>query len=77
MTQFPSATTTRLESLKSRKSLPLLADFFVLAAETVVKWEQRSRSRRHLRELSPHHLRDIGLTPDMVDLEVRKLFWQV
>jgi len=37
---------------------------------------RRARQRRDLAALSDHNLRDIGLTRNDVDLEVRKPFWR-
>lgn len=45
----------------------------------VLKWTvaacQRARTRRHLAQLEPHLLRDVGLTPDNVASECAKPFW--
>ncbi|SFC38734.1 DUF1127 domain-containing protein [Tropicimonas isoalkanivorans] len=75
MAQFSPPSDPRLESLSARPSLPLLADLALWVATAVVKWDCRQRSRRALARLSPEHLKDIGITPDMADHEVRKPFW--
>ena len=38
---------------------------------------QRSRQRRHLANLSPYLLSDIGLTQAQAQQEAQKFFWQV
>ncbi|NBB47646.1 DUF1127 domain-containing protein [Rhizobium sp. CRIBSB] len=35
-------------------------------------WWRRRRTRAHLYQLTELQLRDVGLTPDMVELEIRK-----
>lgn len=45
-------------------------------ARTLLLWHERARQRRHLRYLSDHMLRDIGLTPDDVRAEAGKPFWR-
>jgi uncharacterized protein YjiS (DUF1127 family) len=46
------------------------------AVALVQEWRQRARSRVDLADMSFRGLQDIGLTPDEVQREVRKLFWQ-
>ena len=38
-------------------------------------WGARARQRRHLAELSPEMLRDIGLSPSQARAEAGKPFW--
>ncbi|MEM8790117.1 MAG: DUF1127 domain-containing protein [Pseudomonadota bacterium] len=38
-------------------------------------WAQRARSRRHLSDLPPHLLRDIGVTREEAEHEASKPFW--
>lgn len=40
------------------------------------RWHHNYRSRRHLNELPPHLLDDLGLSPDQVAPEVSKPFWR-
>ncbi|MFD0980246.1 DUF1127 domain-containing protein [Tropicimonas aquimaris] len=75
MAQISPASDPRLESLSARQSLPLLADIALWAAAGVVKWDCRHRSRQALTRLTAHQLKDIGITPDMADQEIRKPFW--
>ena len=44
--------------------------------ETLLTWLERARQRRHLRTLSDHMLRDIGLSRADVEGEAGKPFWQ-
>lgn len=39
-------------------------------------WLFRRRSRRHLRDLDAHLLRDIGLDSELIRREARKPFWR-
>ncbi len=39
-------------------------------------WYKRTADRRALASLEPSMLRDIGLTREQVEQEVRKAFWQ-
>jgi uncharacterized protein YjiS (DUF1127 family) len=46
------------------------------AGETVLTWLERAQQRRHLRTLSDHMLRDIGLSRADVENEAGKPFWR-
>lgn len=46
------------------------------ASDTVLRWRDRARQRRHLSELNDHMLRDIGLTRAAARVEAQKRFWQ-
>jgi uncharacterized protein YjiS (DUF1127 family) len=35
-------------------------------------WSRRRKTRVHLAELTEQQLRDVGLTPDMAEREIRK-----
>ncbi len=50
----------------------LLYEGMLLAWE----WETRRTTRKGLRNLPPHLLRDIGLSPSAAATEVEKPFWQ-
>jgi uncharacterized protein YjiS (DUF1127 family) len=39
-------------------------------------WRHRHATRQELRDLPPHMLRDIGLTPDDARREADKPFWR-
>jgi uncharacterized protein YjiS (DUF1127 family) len=43
---------------------------------TLWRWHERARQRRHLRFLSDHMLRDLGLTRAEVQVEGSKPFWR-
>jgi uncharacterized protein YjiS (DUF1127 family) len=40
------------------------------------RWAERRRGRRHLRELSDHMLKDLGLSRADVEGEASKQFWR-
>lgn len=42
----------------------------------VVQWDLRRRTRRDLRALDAHMLRDIGLDPAAARTEAQKPFWR-
>ncbi|MBB4314803.1 DUF1127 domain-containing protein [Roseospira marina] len=44
-------------------------------AHVINLWRVRARSRAQLRTLDDRMLRDIGMSPDAADSEVRKPFW--
>ncbi len=46
------------------------------AVNPVGMWNDRSRQRRHLLELSDHLLRDIGVMRVEVEAEAAKPFWR-
>jgi uncharacterized protein YjiS (DUF1127 family) len=45
-------------------------------APALLTWLERARQRRHLRMLSDHMLRDIGLSRADVESEAGKPFWR-
>ena len=45
-------------------------------AEMLLTWLDRTRHRRQLGQLSPHMLKDIGLSRADVEAEVAKPFWR-
>jgi uncharacterized protein YjiS (DUF1127 family) len=44
--------------------------------ELVLTWVERTRQRRQLALLSPHMLKDIGLSRADVEIEMSKPFWR-
>ena len=68
--------TTRNMPTLALTDLPPLSRAALRLAETVVAWEMRQRSRKHLGRLDPHLLRDIGLHDDTATAEIRKPFWR-
>jgi uncharacterized protein YjiS (DUF1127 family) len=45
--------------------------------KTLSTWQDRVRERRHLANLEPHLMKDIGLEPWQVRAEAAKPFWQI
>ncbi|EEX38804.1 hypothetical protein VFA_000103 [Vibrio furnissii CIP 102972] len=41
-----------------------------------MQWRHNYRTRRQLRELPPHLLKDLGLEQDQVQAEANKYFWR-
>ncbi|WP_425090253.1 DUF1127 domain-containing protein [Tropicimonas sp. S265A] len=72
MTRSPHA--ARLALLTSAPSLPALAQIALRVAVAVTVWDMQRKTKRGLRDLSDHHLRDIGLTREDADREIRRLF---
>lgn len=58
------------------RPLPPFSRIVLAIALTVVGWETRRRTRRAIRHLDPHLLRDIGLDPGAARAESLKPFWQ-
>ncbi len=60
----------------SRISLPPLSRLVLRLALAVVAADLRRRTRRDLRALDVHLLRDIGLDPAQARAEAAKPFWR-
>ena len=69
------ALSSRLD-LIARHPLPAFSRVLVAATVTVVTWQLRRRTRKDLRNLPDHMLRDIGLDPSAARAEGAKPFWQ-
>ena len=41
----------------------------------LAKWEERRRTRKHLKDLDDHILNDIGLTRHIAEKEAARPFW--
>ena len=65
-----------LTALSTQRNLPALAGLALKFAVLVTVWDLRHRSRRDLRKLPPHLLRDIGHDAFSAAKEVSKPFWQ-
>lgn len=46
------------------------------AVVTLVKWEERRRTRKALQQLDDHLLRDVGITRHEADMETSRPFWR-
>ena len=44
--------------------------------DTVYRWTQRARQRRHLAQLDERLLKDIGIAPLAAEWEANKPFWK-
>ncbi len=64
------------ETMIAHRTLPPVATVVFALAVTVLKWEQRRQTRRALKHLDKHMLRDIGLSHKEAQLECKKAFWQ-
>jgi len=51
------------------------ASAFALLARVLGQWRQRATQRRHLGELTPELLRDIGVSAASAKTEAVKPFW--
>lgn len=56
--------------------LPPLSRAVVSFALIVATWELRLRTRKHLQNLPPHMLRDIGVDVTDAAIEAEKPFWR-
>ncbi len=74
MTAMITSTRTRLSY---NRPLPPLARVLHGLTLVVLRWEERRQTRRNLRALDDHLLRDIGIPPDVAWREGQKRFWQV
>ncbi len=66
----------QINALNSQHSLPPLAGLAVRFAVVVTKWDTRRKTRRALRDLDSHLLKDIGLDRLTAQAEAAKPFWQ-
>lgn len=60
----------------SARQLPPLTAMALGIVVLVAKWEERRRTRRALKRLEPHLLRDVGLSQDDVARELGQRFRQ-
>jgi uncharacterized protein YjiS (DUF1127 family) len=60
-----------------RSDAPMRYESLLSSAQRVVaQWLQRARDRHELANLSVWQRRDMGLTLDAIESEVRKPFWR-
>lgn len=76
MTHHTQSPASHLAYLTAQNRIPAASAIALRVAVLLSKWGQRRRSRHALRHLSPHLLRDIGLTPAEADFEARRVFWR-
>lgn len=57
-------------------TLPPLSRVVLAVATTVVAWEMRARSRKGLKHLDAHLLKDIGLDPLTAADQANRPFWR-
>lgn len=69
---------TRVSSLSAFAAdprLPALSRLLIKLAVQQAIWVRRVRTRRHLQDLPPELLRDVGLTEAQRERESLKRFW--
>lgn len=72
-----SMITINNSSVKLQHSLwDSISELLKRGMDTLVTWQRREQQRRHLRELNPELLQDMGFSDDDVAQEVRKPFWK-
>lgn len=69
-----SANAALIAQLSTAPTLPALAQIALRVAVVLTKWDVQRRSRRGLKGLSDHHLRDIGLTRFEAEHERHRFF---
>lgn len=67
---------SHLAYLTAQNRIPATSVIALRVAVVLSKWAQRRRSRLTLNQLSPHLLRDVGLTQAEADHESRRVFWR-
>ena len=60
----------------SRRLAALCGWLAVLIQRVLIDWPERRRQRARLREMTPHQLRDVGLSRRDAWQEGRKPFWR-
>ena len=66
----------QLALLNNQARLPSAAHALIALAVVMTKWDRYRRTRKTLKELEPHLLRDIGLSHDAAQIEAGKPFWR-
>jgi uncharacterized protein YjiS (DUF1127 family) len=62
-------------TIAAHRPLPPLANVVFTLAVSVLKWEERRQTRRSLKQLDAHMLRDIGISQAEAHAEATKPFW--
>ncbi len=68
-------THTALNFLANRQLTPLTT-MALRVVVLVAKWEERRKTRKALKRLDTHLLRDIGMTPRQARVQFNRRFWQ-
>ncbi|MEF3047777.1 DUF1127 domain-containing protein [Pseudotabrizicola sp. L79] len=58
-------------------TLPPLSRVVLRAAVLVMTWETRAKTRKQLRKLDRHMLKDIGIDPMTAQAEAERPFWRL
>ncbi len=66
----PLAIANRAHVLRARELRRLFIAAVAWTVNAVARWNTRHGQRRHLSDLSDHHLRDIGIRRDQIDAVV-------
>ncbi|WP_417719155.1 DUF1127 domain-containing protein [Salipiger sp.] len=66
----------QLAYLGAQSPLPLLSAVALRAAVALARWSELSRTRKALKQLDEHILRDVGLERHAAYTEARRKFWQ-
>ncbi len=69
-------TMTRMSILSEADRIPALATVAVAFAVVVTTWDTRRRTRKHLKDMPRHLLKDVGLDQITANQEAAKPFWQ-
>ena len=72
----PALHSLHLTFLTDQARLPSVARLFLAAAVIATKWDRYYKTRRVLKDLEPHLLKDIGVTQYEAQSEGAKRFWQ-
>ncbi len=76
MTYIHTHTANIALSLGKREQFPLISQWAIQLANTIVMWNDRYITRRPLSTMPYALLEDIGVTPEQAKLEAAKPFWR-
>lgn len=65
-----------LAQLEAIQRLPALSVVALRVAVVLATWSRNHRTRKHLRDLDTHILRDIGIDRYNARVESQRRFWQ-
>ena len=63
-------------NLAERTQLPVASTLALQFSNTVVRWSDRSKQRKTLKQLTDQQLDDIGVSRTRATAEANKRFWQ-